>query len=54
MPVWSPDGSKIAFTSDREGNADIYIMDSRGGEATRLTFNSVAETPWAFTPTAQP
>ncbi|MDE5989893.1 MAG: peptidase S41 [Duncaniella sp.] len=50
MPVWSPDGKKIAFTSDREGNADIYIMDANGGEATRLTFNSVAETPWAFTP----
>ena len=50
MPVWSPDGRKIAFTSDREGGADIYIMNADGGEATRLTFNSAAETPWAFTP----
>ena len=28
-PIWSPDGSKIAFASDRNGNFDIFIMDSR-------------------------
>ena len=49
-PVWSPDGSKIAFASDRNGGKDIYIMDSNGGSAKRLTFNSANETPEAFTP----
>lgn len=27
-PVWSPDGRKIAFVSQRDGNREIYIMDS--------------------------
>ncbi|MCM1355668.1 MAG: S41 family peptidase [Staphylococcus sp.] len=49
-PVWSPDGSKIAFASDREGTNDIFIMDAKGGEATRLTFNSASELPQAFSP----
>ena len=49
-PIWSPDGSKIAFSSDRNGGKDVYIMPSGGGVPTRLTFNSAAETPEAFTP----
>lgn len=49
-PVWSPDGSVLAFASDRNGGNDIYVMPSAGGSATRLTFNSAAETPSAFTP----
>ena len=49
-PIWSPDGTKIAFASDREGGTDIFIMDAKGGEAKRLTANSATETPQAFTP----
>ena len=49
-PVWSPDGSGIAFASDRYGRYDIFVMSSEGGSATRLTFNSAAEIPSAFTP----
>lgn len=49
-PVWSPDGTKIAFASDRNGGSDVYIMDATGGTATRLTYHSAAETPMAFTP----
>lgn len=49
-PVWSPDGTKIAFASRRNGGNDIYVMPSRGGSATRLTFNSAGEIPSAFTP----
>ena len=37
-PVWSPDGSRIAFSSNRDnGNYDIYVMDSNGSNVTRLT-----------------
>ena len=36
-PVWSPDGSKIAFTSWRDGHAEIYIINSDGTNETRLT-----------------
>jgi Tol biopolymer transport system component len=38
-PVWSPDGTKIAFWSDRQGNAEIYVMNSDGTNQTRLTNN---------------
>ncbi|MBU6999036.1 MAG: PD40 domain-containing protein [Theionarchaea archaeon] len=27
---WSPDGKKIAFESDRDGNRDIYVMNADG------------------------
>jgi Tol biopolymer transport system component/C-terminal processing protease CtpA/Prc len=50
MPVWSPDGARIAFASDRYGNADIFVMDATGGEAKRLTFHSADEIPTSFTP----
>jgi len=33
MPVWSPDGTKIAFASDRYGNFDVFVMPAEGGEA---------------------
>ena len=37
-PHWSPDGTKIAFVSDRNDDADqIYVMDSDGKNQTRLT-----------------
>ena len=49
-PVWSPDGTQIAFASDRNGNFDIYVMPAQGGVAQRLTFNSNAEIPSTFTP----
>ena len=39
-PVWSPDGSEIAFSSDRFGNDDIYVIPAGGGVAQRLTFFS--------------
>ena len=29
-PVWSPDGRRIAFTSYRKGNADIYVINANG------------------------
>ena len=37
-PIWSPDGSKIAFASDRNGNFDIFIMDRYQWRAPRTLF----------------
>ncbi len=48
-PVWSPDGSRIAFMSDREGSRDIYVVSVEGGAAKRVTTRSGAEIPYVFT-----
>lgn len=47
-PVWSPDGKRIAFASDRMGSMDVYIVSKEGGEPRRLTTHSGSETPVAF------
>jgi Tol biopolymer transport system component len=39
-PDWSPDGTQLAFQSDRSGNWDIWIMPSGGGVATQVTVDS--------------
>lgn len=49
-PVWSPDSQSIAFSANRHGNADVFIMPANGGEIRRLTTHSQADTPYAFTP----
>lgn len=36
-PAWSPDGTRIAFVSNRGGDYDIYTMDASGGSVTRVT-----------------
>jgi Tol biopolymer transport system component/C-terminal processing protease CtpA/Prc len=38
-PLFSPDGKKLAFASNRTGNGDIYILDLTSGEVRRLTFD---------------
>ena len=35
-PSWSPDGSQIAFESDRDGDYEIYIMAADGSNQRRL------------------
>ncbi len=40
---WSPDGSKILFDSDRDGNRDIFVMDSNGMNLVNLTGNYPGE-----------
>ena len=47
-PVWSPDGEKIAFASNREGGFDVFVVSRNGGVAKRLTSHSANEYPEAF------
>ena len=49
-PAWSPDGSKIAFTSLRDGNAEIYVMNADGSSQTRLTNNATGSVSPAWSP----
>ena len=41
MPVAASGGGRIAFTSDRDGNYEIYTMNADGTGQTRLTNNAV-------------
>src|SRR5258708_3903129 len=36
-PVWSPDGTKLAFATDRDDKRQVYVIDPRGGEARKVT-----------------
>ncbi len=49
-PRFSPDGKWIAFSSDRSGNLDVYIIPSEGGAAKRLTFHSADDAVLGWTP----
>lgn len=40
FPRFSPDGSKIAFTAQYDGNTEVYVMPSEGGSPTRLTYTA--------------
>jgi len=43
LPVFSPDGSEIAFTADYDGNADVYVIPASGGTPRRLTYHPAAD-----------
>ncbi len=47
-PRWSPDGSTLAFLSDRTGTQQIYLLPMNAGEAQQFSFLSqgVAEYSW--------
>ena len=52
-PSWSPDGKRIAFSSDRKGdfvNSEIYVMDADGGNQQKLTENR----DWDYAPSWSP
>ena len=38
-PRWSPDGSRIAFSSSRDGDEEIYVINADGSNPRRLTHN---------------
>lgn len=37
LPRFSPDGTKLAYSAEYDGNVDVYVVPTTGGEPTRLT-----------------
>lgn len=52
-PCWSPDGQKIAFGSNRDGNDEIYVMNCDGSNVTRLTHTPATEYYCTWSPDGQ-
>jgi Tol biopolymer transport system component len=49
-PVSSPDGKYLAFSSDKNGNFDLWIMDLESGETQVVDTNSATEAWSAWGP----
>jgi tricorn protease len=49
-PRFSPDGKWIAFSSNRYGNYDVFVMPAAGGPAKRLTYHSANDTVVGWSP----
>jgi Tol biopolymer transport system component len=50
-PVWSPDGQRIAFVSERDNpSGEVYVMSADGSDVRRLTDNDLSEAMLAWTP----
>jgi Tol biopolymer transport system component len=49
-PRWSPDGSQIAFSSDRSGNYEVYVMEADGTDPRRLTQSPAVDAQPAWSP----
>lgn len=49
-PTWSPDGSRIAFVSDRDGDPDIWVMNSDGSDLVNITNDDAQDHSPAWSP----
>ena len=52
-PRLSPDGRRVAFIGEYEGNADVYVMPVDGGAPKRLTYHPATDTVLGWTPDGQ-
>ena len=50
LPDWSPDGTRIAFVSERDGNKEIYVMDADGKNQTNISKNPGPDDEPAWSP----
>ncbi len=50
VPAWSPDGTKIAFRTDRDGALEIYVMNADGTGLNNLTSNPAFDGTPAWSP----
>ena len=47
---WSPDGSRLVFTSGRDGDLEIWTMRTDGTDATQITNNNVSDSSPTWSP----
>ena len=50
FPRFSPDGTRIAFSADYDGNTDVFVVPAGGGEPARLTFHPMPDRVLGWTP----
>lgn len=50
LPIFSPDGKKLAFTSTRSGNTDIYVLEFENSKLSRVTYSDGADNLDAWSP----
>jgi tricorn protease len=49
-PIFSPDGSMVAFSGNYDGNVDVYVVPTTGGEPKRLTYHPDPDVAVGWTP----
>ena len=49
-PIFSPDGTQIAFTGQYDGNVDVFTVSASGGVPKRLTYHPSVDVAIAWTP----
>jgi TolB protein len=54
FPTWSPNGPRLVFTSWRDGDGEIYIMDVDGCNLLKLTDNRFEEEVLTWRPVLFP
>lgn len=52
-PIFSPDGTQVAFTASYEGNIDVYVVAAKGGVPKRLTYHPAPDQAQGWTPDSQ-
>jgi TolB protein len=50
FPTWSPDGTRIAFNSGRDGDPEVFVMNADGTQVRQLTDNDTVDGRPAWSP----